>query len=115
MPGMIRSSRMRFGAVSGSSNNASAALPLLGYAGTLRAAFDGPIVLMIENFLTGLVWRLTRRCPYLVTGQQLLVKEDSDVESTSDMRTFGGCLMSDPKFADEVLEQGIRNALALLR
>jgi hypothetical protein len=29
---------------------------------------DGPIVLMIENFLTGLVWRLTRRCPYLVTG-----------------------------------------------
>jgi hypothetical protein len=29
---------------------------------------DGPIVLMIENFLTGLVWRLTRRCPYLVRG-----------------------------------------------
>jgi hypothetical protein len=29
---------------------------------------DGPIVLMIENFLSGLLWRLTRRCPYLVKG-----------------------------------------------
>jgi hypothetical protein len=29
---------------------------------------DGPIVLMIENFLSGLVWRLLRRSPYLVAG-----------------------------------------------
>lgn len=29
---------------------------------------QGPIVLMIENTLTGLVWRLMRRCPYIVTG-----------------------------------------------
>ena len=29
---------------------------------------DGPIVLMIENFRSGLLWRLMRRCPYLVTG-----------------------------------------------
>jgi len=29
---------------------------------------DGPIVLMIENFRSGLLWRLMRRCPYLVAG-----------------------------------------------
>lgn len=29
---------------------------------------QGPIVLMIENFRTGLVWRLMKQCPYLVTG-----------------------------------------------
>ena len=29
---------------------------------------QGPIVLMIENFLTGLLWRLMRDCPYLVNG-----------------------------------------------
>ncbi len=29
---------------------------------------QGPIVLMIENFQTGLVWRLMRGCPYLVAG-----------------------------------------------
>jgi hypothetical protein len=28
----------------------------------------GPLVLMIENYRTGLLWRLMRRCPYLVTG-----------------------------------------------
>ena len=28
----------------------------------------GPVVLMCENFRSGLLWRLTRRCPYLVTG-----------------------------------------------
>ncbi|MCI0458168.1 MAG: hypothetical protein L0Z62_14485 [Gemmataceae bacterium] len=28
----------------------------------------GPIVLMIENHRSGLLWRLMRRCPYLVTG-----------------------------------------------
>jgi hypothetical protein len=29
---------------------------------------QGPIVLMIENYRTGFLWRLMRRCPYLVTG-----------------------------------------------
>jgi hypothetical protein len=29
---------------------------------------DGPIVLMIENFRSGLVWKLMRRCPYIVRG-----------------------------------------------
>jgi hypothetical protein len=29
---------------------------------------QGPIVLMIENYATGLLWRLMRQCPYLVTG-----------------------------------------------
>ena len=29
---------------------------------------EGPIVVMIENFRTGLVWRLMRRCPPIVDG-----------------------------------------------
>lgn len=29
---------------------------------------EGPNVLMIENFRTGLVWRLFKQCPYLVEG-----------------------------------------------
>jgi hypothetical protein len=29
---------------------------------------QGPIVLMIENYRSGLVWRLMRRCPYVVSG-----------------------------------------------
>jgi hypothetical protein len=29
---------------------------------------QGPIILMIENYRTGLVWRLMRQCPYLATG-----------------------------------------------
>jgi hypothetical protein len=29
---------------------------------------QGPILLMIENFRTGLPWELMRRCPHLVTG-----------------------------------------------
>jgi hypothetical protein len=29
---------------------------------------QGPIVLMIENYRSGLLWRLMRNCPYLVTG-----------------------------------------------
>ncbi len=29
---------------------------------------QGPIVPMIENYRTGLVWRLMRGCPYIVTG-----------------------------------------------
>lgn len=29
---------------------------------------QGPIILMIENYRTGLLWRLMQRCPYVVTG-----------------------------------------------
>ena len=29
---------------------------------------QGPIVMMIENYRTGLVWRLMRRCPHIVKG-----------------------------------------------
>ena len=29
---------------------------------------QGPIVLMIENFRTDLIWNLMRRCPYLAVG-----------------------------------------------
>jgi hypothetical protein len=28
----------------------------------------GPVVLMCENFRSGLLWRLMRRCPYLIAG-----------------------------------------------
>jgi hypothetical protein len=29
---------------------------------------QGPIVLMIENYRSGLLWHLMRQCPYLVAG-----------------------------------------------
>jgi hypothetical protein len=29
---------------------------------------QGPIVLMIENYRSGLLWRLMRRCPYIIDG-----------------------------------------------
>jgi hypothetical protein len=29
---------------------------------------EGPIMLMIENYRSGLIWELMRRCPYLTTG-----------------------------------------------
>ncbi len=29
---------------------------------------EGPIVLMIENYRTGMLWRLMERCPHIVTG-----------------------------------------------
>jgi hypothetical protein len=29
---------------------------------------EGPIVIMIENYQSGLVWRLMRGCRYLVAG-----------------------------------------------
>lgn len=29
---------------------------------------QGPIVMMIENYRTGLIWRLMRRCPHIVNG-----------------------------------------------
>jgi hypothetical protein len=32
---------------------------------------EGPMVVMIENYRTGLVWKLTRQCPYIVAGLRL--------------------------------------------
>jgi hypothetical protein len=29
---------------------------------------QGPIILMIENYQTGLLWRLMRECPYILNG-----------------------------------------------
>jgi hypothetical protein len=29
---------------------------------------QGPIVMMIENYRSGLIWRLMRRCPYIING-----------------------------------------------
>jgi hypothetical protein len=29
---------------------------------------QGPIVMMIENYRSGFIWRLMRRCPYIVNG-----------------------------------------------
>ena len=29
---------------------------------------QGPIVMMIENYRSGLIWRLMRKCPYIVSG-----------------------------------------------
>ncbi len=29
---------------------------------------QGPIVIMIENYLSGFLWRMMQRCPYIVTG-----------------------------------------------
>ena len=29
---------------------------------------QGPVILMIENYRSGLIWRLMRRCPYIVEG-----------------------------------------------
>ena len=31
---------------------------------------QGPIVMMIENYRTGMIWRMMRRCPYIVNGLQ---------------------------------------------
>ena len=31
---------------------------------------QGPVVLMIENYRTGLLWDIMRRCPAIVTGLQ---------------------------------------------
>jgi hypothetical protein len=39
----------------------------LGVAVALRIN-QGPIVVMIENYGSGLVWRLTRECPAIVAG-----------------------------------------------
>jgi hypothetical protein len=35
--------------------------------GLLRPG-SGPIVLMIENYRSGFLWQLMRRCPYIIKG-----------------------------------------------
>ena len=32
---------------------------------------QGPIVMMIENYRSGMIWRLMRRCPYIVNGLRI--------------------------------------------
>jgi hypothetical protein len=43
-----------------------------GYSGWISkdhfALDQGPVILMIENYRSGLIWRLMRRCPYVVAG-----------------------------------------------
>ena len=40
-----------------------------GWTSTVRFGLnDGPTILMIENHLSGLMWKLFRQCPHLVTG-----------------------------------------------
>jgi hypothetical protein len=34
----------------------------------MKAQREGPTVIMIENYMTGLVWTLLRRCPYILEG-----------------------------------------------
>ena len=41
----------------------------LGWVSPWHFGIDqGPIVLMIENYRTGLLWQLMKKCPYIVTG-----------------------------------------------
>jgi len=41
----------------------------LGWVCSVHFALNqGPNILMIENYRSGLVWRLMRSCPYVVTG-----------------------------------------------
>ncbi|MGH8519416.1 MAG: glucoamylase family protein, partial [Panacagrimonas sp.] len=43
-----------------------------GYSGWISkdhfALDQGPVILMIENYRSGLIWRLMRSCPYVVAG-----------------------------------------------
>ena len=43
-----------------------------GYSGWISkdhfALDQGPVILMIENYRSGLIWRLMRTCPYVMTG-----------------------------------------------
>lgn len=31
---------------------------------------QGPIIVMIENYFSGMIWKLMRRCPYIISGLQ---------------------------------------------
>jgi hypothetical protein len=31
---------------------------------------QGPVVIMIENYLSGFLWNLMKKCPYVVSGLQ---------------------------------------------
>jgi hypothetical protein len=45
------------------------ASPLTGWVSPWQFGLNqGPIVLMIENHRTGLLWQLMRKCPYIVEG-----------------------------------------------
>jgi hypothetical protein len=44
-------------------------VPSLGWVDTVQLGIDqGPIVLMIENWRSGLVWKVMRRNPYIRKG-----------------------------------------------
>jgi hypothetical protein len=48
---------------------AFACLDRRGWVSRAHFALDqGPVVLMIENYRSGLLWRLMRRCPFVVNG-----------------------------------------------
>ena len=44
---------------------------------------QGPIVLMIENYQSGLLWRWMKRCPYLLTGLRRAGFENGWLSTTS--------------------------------
>jgi hypothetical protein len=48
---------------------------------------QGPIVLMIENALSGLVWRLMRRSPHIVTGLRRAGFEGGWLDGAADVAT----------------------------
>jgi hypothetical protein len=41
-----------------------------GYHRGITGLIQGPIILMIENYRTGLLWQLMRDCPYIASGLQ---------------------------------------------
>ena len=51
---------------------------------------QGPIVLMIENYRSGLLWRLMRQCPYLVRGLR--------------RAGFSGGWLEGARFADHIID-----------
>jgi hypothetical protein len=36
--------------------------------GITASNYQGPVILMIENYRSGLIWRLMRSCPYVAVG-----------------------------------------------
>ncbi|MCR6722252.1 MAG: hypothetical protein NVV59_18620 [Chitinophagaceae bacterium] len=42
------------------------------YAGSHLAIDQGPIIIMIENYRSGLLWDLFTSCPEIKTGMQAL-------------------------------------------
>ncbi len=55
--------------VTGRATPASGPIATRGWRSPAHYAINqGPVVLMLENYRSGLMWRLMRRCPYVVTG-----------------------------------------------